>query len=350
MIITIGAVAFFSASFGLLSRGGGPSFGSVVIGQFALGIFPGLLIAWVLSRFHYTRWRYAAPIIFFLSVILNLLLLVPGLGFEHGGAVRWLQIFGATIQPSEFLKIAFIMYLSAWLAGSRDRVKDARFGVLPFVIILAVTVGLLIIQRDTDNAVIITTTALIMYFAMGARLKDIAIIVLVGVIGLGALFFARPYLMERLLTFFDPSRDPQNSSYQLNKSLIAIGSGGLIGRGFGQSVQKFSGLPEPIGDSIFAVIGEEFGLVGSALIVLLFTAFLLQGLKISIRSPDFFGRLLTLGIVILITIQSFTNIASMVGLFPIAGLPLVFISHGGSSMLASLAAVGLVFNISRYSK
>lgn len=350
LIVTLGSIAFFSASFGLLARGGGPSFSSVVASQFLLGILPGLFLAWLLSRFHYTHFRYAAPIIFFLTVILNLLLFVPGLGFEHGGAVRWLQLGGVTIQPSEFLKIAFIMYLAAWLAGTRDKIKDVRFGILPFVIILGITIGLLIIERDTDNAVITTLTALVMYFTMGARIRDIAIIFLVGVIGLGALFYLRPYLVERVLTFFDPSRDPQNSSYQLNKSLIAIGSGEIIGRGFGQSVQKFSGLPEPIGDSIFAVIGEEFGFFGAVLIILLFTLLLLQGLRISIRAPDFFGRLLALGIVILITAESFTNITSMIGLFPIAGLPLVFISHGGSSMLASLAAIGLVFNVSRYTK
>ena len=348
-IVLFGAIAFFSASFGLLTRGG-PSFGSVVFGQITQGILPGILIAWLLSRVHYTHFRRYALIIFLFTIGLNLLLFIPALAFEHGGATRWLQIGSATIQPSEFLKIAFILYLASWLSGVKDKIKEARFGILPFLIILCITVGLLIIQRDTDNAVIVTLTALIMYFVMGARIRDIASVVLIGCVGLSILFYMRPYLVDRVMTFFDPSRNQESSSYQLNKSLVAVGSGEIIGRGFGQSVQKFSGLPEPIGDSIFAVIGEEFGFVGSVLVVLLFSSFLLQGLRISIRAPDSFGRLLALGIVILITAQSFMNIASMLGIFPLSGLPLVFVSHGGTSMFVSLAAVGLVFNISRHAK
>lgn len=348
-IIILGAIAFFSASFGLLSRAGA-SFSSVIFSQLVLGLLPGIFLAWLLSRFHYTNFRRFALIIFLLTIAFNLLLYIPALGFEHGGALRWLQIGPFTIQPSEFLKIAFILYMASWLSGSKDKIKDYRFGILPFFLILGATVLILLLQRDTDNAVIITLTALIMYFAMGARIRDIAVVVLIACISLPVLFYMRPYLMDRVLTFFNPSRNQESSSYQLNKSLIAIGSGEIFGRGFGQSVQKFSGLPEPIGDSIFAVIGEEFGLIGGILIILLFTLFLLQGLRISIRSPDSFGRLLTLGIVILITAQSFMNIASMLGIFPLSGLPLIFISHGGTSMLVSLAAIGLVFNVSRYAK
>lgn len=306
-------------------------------------------MAWVLSRFHYTNWRRFALIIFALTIVLNLLLYIPGLGFEHGGALRWLNIGGMTIQPSEFLKIAFILYMATWLSGSKEDIQEIRFGLLPFIIILGITVLLLLIQRDTDNAFVLTLSALSMYFAIGARWRDIGIIVLAGCIGLPILFMMRPYLMDRVMTFFDPSRNQESSSYQLNKSLVAIGSGGVFGRGFGQSVQKFSGLPEPMGDSIFAVIGEEFGLLGSVLIILLFTAFILQGLRISIRAPDSFGRLLVLGIVILMGAQSFINISSMLGIFPLSGLPLVFVSQGGTSMLVSLMAVGLIFNVSRYS-
>lgn len=347
VIVLFGLVAFFSASFGLLSRGGA-SFSSVMRSQLLFGLLPGLILAYFASRIHYTFWRRFALAIFIITIILNLLLLIPHIGLEHGGAVRWIQVGGATFQPSELLKIAFIIYLASWLSGIKEKIKDAKFGILPLLIILGVTVAILILQRDTDNAAITVLTALSMYFVAGGKIRDVGIIIIIGIFGLGALFFLRPYLMDRVLIFFDPSRDPQNSSYQLNQSLIAVGAGQFLGRGFGQSIQKYSRLPEPIGDSIYAVIGEEFGFVGSIAVLLFFATFVLQGMRMSIRAPDSFGRLLVLGIVILITTESFINIMSILGIFPIAGLPLVFISHGGSSMLVSLGAIGIVMNVSRY--
>lgn len=344
-----GTLAFFSASFGLLSRDG-PSFSSVVWSQVVYGLIPGLVLAYVFSRIKYTLWRRIALVVFLGAIGLNLLLFVPAVAFEHGGAVRWLKIGSLTLQPSEFLKVGFLLYLASWMANAKDRLRDARYGIVPFALIVGLTTGLLIVQKDTDTAVVMVTTALVMYFVAGARLKDILIIVSVGLIALTSLFFIRPYLMERLKVFLDPSRDPAKSGYQVSQSLVAIGSGEFIGRGFGRSLQKFSRLPEPIGDSIYAVIGEEFGFLGSAFVIVIFYLFVLLGIRISIRAPDSYGRLLTLGIVIMITIQSFVNIASMLGLVPISGLPLIFISHGGTSLLSSLSAVGIVFNISRFAK
>lgn len=349
IIVLFGVLAFFSASFGLLSRSGA-SFSSVIISQFFFGLAPGILLAYAASRVHYVFWRRFALIIFIITICINLLLLVPHIGFEHGGAVRWIQIGGATFQPSELLKIAFIMFLASWLSGVKEKIKNPKFGIVPLFIILAIAVVLLIIQRDTDNAAIVTFTALAMYFVMGARMKDLAVVFLIGCLGLAALFYLRPYLVDRVLTFLDPSRDPLNSSYQANQSLIAVGAGEFWGRGFGQSVQKYSRLPEPIGDSIYAVIGEEFGFVGSVAVLFLFSIFVLQGMRIAIRSPDSFGRLLALGIVILVGAESFINMTSILGIFPIAGLPLVFVSHGGSSLLVSLGAIGIVLNVSRYSR
>ncbi len=348
IIVLFGFVAFLSASFGLLSRTGGPSFSSVLVSQLCYGLIPGIIAAYFFSRVNYILWRRMAVFIFLFAVVLNLLLLIPSISLEHGGATRWLVVGGMTFQPSEFLKIAFVIYLASWLSGVREKVKEARFGIIPFVLILAVSIGILILQRDTDTAVIITLTALAVYFVAGARFRDLFIVLLCGGIGLTALFFIRPYLMDRLLTFLDPTRDVENSGYQVSQSLVAIGSGEMFGRGFGQSVQKFSRLPEPIGDSIYAVIGEEFGFLGAALVVIFLAAFALAGIRISIRSPDSFGRLLVLAIVILITTQSFVNSASMLGLIPLSGIPLVFVSHGGTSLLAALAAVGIVLNVSRY--
>ncbi len=347
VILLFGSLTFFSASFGLLGRDG-PSFSSVVWGQILFGLLPGALLAYFISRIQYTLWRRIAIVFFIATICLNLLLLAPSLSYEHGGAVRWLKFGSFTLQPSEFLKIAFILYLASWLSGTKERLRDAKYGLIPFGIILGITTALLIFQRDTDTAVVMVFTALAMYFVAGAKLKDILIIGVVGIMGLIALFYTRPYLMERFKVFLDPSRDPVKSGYQVSQSLTAIGSGQVIGRGFGRSLQKFSRLPEPIGDSIFAVIGEEFGFAGSTSVIVLFFMFVVQGIRIAIRAPDSFGRLITLGIVIMISIQSFINIASMLGLVPISGLPLIFISHGGTALLSSLAAIGIVLNVSRH--
>ena len=189
-----------------------------------------------------------------------------------------------------------------------------------------------------------------MFFVAGAPLRHLALAALVCLVLLAALVFFRPYLKERLLTFLQPASDPQGAGWQIQQSLIAIGSGGGFGRGFGQSVQKFSYLPEPVGDSIFAVASEEFGFVGAALLIALFLAFLMRGLRIATHVPDSFGGLLALGIVILISLSAFVNIASMLGLVPLSGLPLPFVSHGGTAMLLALAEVGIVLNISRYQR
>jgi cell division protein FtsW len=176
------------------------------------------------------------------------------------------------------------------------------------------------------------------------------IICLIGFGAITVLAFVRPYVMERIKTFINPSSDPRGSSYQLQQSLIAIGSGGAFGRGLGQSVQKFNYLPEPQGDSIFAVIGEEFGFLGTTLLLTLYVFFAIRGFKIALRAPDTFSRYLVVGLVTLLTAQSFLNIASLVGLFPLTGVPLVFISHGGTALMVALGAVGIILNVSRYTK
>jgi cell division protein FtsW len=190
-----------------------------------------------------------------------------------------------------------------------------------------------------------------MFIVAGGRWRDVLILFIIGVIAMGFLVTARPYLQDRIEVFLNPEEaDIRGSGYQINQSLIAIGSGGLTGRGFGQSVQKFGRLPEPIGDSIFAVAGEEFGFIGASFLIILFVAFALRGLRVALRSPDSFGGLLALGIVILITSQSFINIASMLALFPLSGTTLVFVSQGGTALLIALAEVGILLSISRHQR
>jgi cell division protein FtsW len=205
-------------------------------------------------------------------------------------------------------------------------------------------------QPDTKSFILITVTGLCMLFISGVPMKYIFGICFGFAIVLGTLVYFTPYLQARVRTFLDPTHDARGSSYQIQQSLISLGSGKIFGRGFGQSVQKFSYLPEPQGDSIYAVIGEELGFVGAFGTILLYLLFLLRGLRIANRAPDLFSGLLVSGIVILITVQSFMHIASTTGVFPLTGVPLVFMSHGGTSLMIYLMAIGIVLNISRFQK
>jgi cell division protein FtsW len=255
-----------------------------------------------------------------------------------------------SFQPAEFLKIGFLVYLATWLAGMKEKAATFKHGTLPYLCICAAVGVIMLAQPDTDTFAIMAAAGACMLFTAGGKMRHILIIGAVGVVLIAILAFQRPYLKQRLVTFIDPSRDPHGSSYQIQQSLIAIGSGGLTGRGFGQSVQKFNFLPEPMGDSIFAVASEEFGFLGAVALIILITLFIMRGLRISARAGDTFGGLLALGIVILIGAQSFLNIGAMLGIFPLSGLPLIFVSQGGTALFFALIEVGIILNISRHQR
>lgn len=349
-LVVIGFFIFVSASLGLLAREGGASFSSVAFNQVFFGIFLGGITLFIVSHIKYRFWRKYALYIFLFSILMTLLVFVPGLGFESGGARRWLSLGPFSFQPSELLKLGFVIYFATWLSGVREKVQSFKYGLLPFMVIMGIVGSILLAQPDTDTLVVIFAAGLAMFIVSGARWRDIGALALTSVTAFAVLAFARPYIMERVLTFLNPTSDPLGSSYQIQQSLIAIGSGQVFGRGFGQSIQKFNFLPEPIGDSIFAVAAEEFGFVGSVALLFLFIFFAVRGLKIATRAPDHFGGLLAVGIVILIISQAFLNIGSMLGVLPLTGLPLLFVSHGGSALLVALAEVGIILNISKYSK
>ncbi len=341
-----GFFIFTSASLGLLAREG-VSFAAVASNQLA-ALAIGIVIMILMSKFNYKILKKYAFYIFLLTILLNLLLFIPGLSVTHGGATRWIDLKIITIQPSEFLKIAFIIYFAAWLASVKDKISQPKFGLFPFIIITVILGAILLKQSDTNTFVVVFLSGLSMLIAAGARIRDICIMILIAILGVTAVAYLRPYARQRIMTFLNPAADPLGAGYQIQQSLIAIGSGGVFGRGFGQSIQKFNYLPEPIGDSIFAVESEEFGFLGSTLLILLFIFFSFRGLKIASKVNDLFGRLLIIGIVILITIESFMNIASMLGVIPLTGKPLLFVSHGGTALLITLAEVGLIFSISRF--
>lgn len=346
-LVILGFFIFSSASLGLLARDGA-TFSQVAFSQVFLGIILGSVALLIFARVHYRIFKKLAVPIFVLAIFATLLVFVPNIGFEYGGAARWIHIGSVSFQPSEFLKLATVIFFAMWFSKYRGRLSELRYGIIPLVTVLGLVGAIMLAQPDTGTFLVIVMAVTAMYIAGGARVRDLALLSTMGALFLGALAYVRPYIMTRILTFLDPSMDPLGTSYQIQQSLIAIGSGGLFGRGFGQSVQKFDYLPEPIGDSVFAVAAEEFGFFGAAILIGLFVVLALRGFRIATRAPDHFGGLLVIGIVILIVAQSFINIASMVGVLPLTGLPLLFVSHGGSALFLALLEVGIVLNVSRY--
>ncbi len=345
-LIVIGVIMFTSASLGILARSESKFYG-VIFSQFIFGFCGGLVALFFGLRIPYKFWRKYSLILFIISIILTTLVFIPGFGSTHGGANRWVTFLGFSFQPVEFLKIGFIIYFAAWLSWVKVRVKDIRFSILPLLALLGIIAFILLKQPDTKSVILITITGIVMLIVSGMPWKYIFGLIVLSIAAFLVLAFFKPYLMDRLNTFIHPSRDSAGSSYQLQQSLIAVGSGGAFGRGLGQSIQKFNYLPEPQGDSIFAVIGEELGFLGAILLILLYIAFALRGYRIGYHAPDPFSKLFVIGIITMITTQSFMNIASIIGVFPLTGVPLVFISHGGTALFLSLGTMGIVLNISR---
>ncbi|MFM2381686.1 MAG: stage sporulation protein cell division protein FtsW [Candidatus Parcubacteria bacterium] len=349
ILVVFGFFVFSSASLGLLAREGA-RFSSVAFNQILFGIVGGSIALFVASQIFYRNWRKYAFYIFIVSILLTLCVFVPGIGMEHGGAQRWVHIAGFSFQPAEFLKIGFIIYMGTWLSGMHKEIHTFLHGTLPFVGITGFVGLIMLLQPDTDTFLIMAAAGTAMFVTAGGSWRDVLLMFVAGVALIAILAFSRPYVMDRIMTFMNPSLDPQGSGYQIQQSLIAIGAGGLTGRGFGQSIQKFEYLPEPIGDSIFAVYAEEFGFIGSALLVMLLSFFTFRGYKIAAHATDLFGMLLVVGFMTLIILQAFLNIAAMLALAPLMGLPLPFISHGGTALLATLGAMGIVLNVSKYQK
>lgn len=348
ILVMGGFFIFSSASLGILARDE-IKFSNVAFTQFFYGLFLGSLACLFFARTDYHLWKKYSLVFLIGSILLTLAVFTP-LGIEHGGARRWLDLKFISFQPAEFLKIAFIIYYAAWLSGLKEKVSTFSLGFLPFVVFAGIIGAILLTQPDTDTFAVIIFAALSMYIAAGAKWRHIGLVFIMGIIMLATLYFTRPYIKQRIESLIHPATNSQTSSYQLNQSLIAVGSGQIWGRGFGQSIQKFHYLPEPMGDSVFAVAAEEFGFVGAFIIIALFVVYGLEGLKISIRSTDNFGRLMSLGIVILIVSQAMVNIGGMIGVLPLTGIPLPFVSQGGTALLTTLVEAGIIMNISRNNK
>ncbi len=346
LLIATGFFIFTSASLGLYSRKGF-SLQDIFFDQLVLGIFLGIVFLIVALRIPISFLRTYSMYIFIGSAAFTLLVFVPGIGFEHGGAQRWIGVGGLSFQPAEVLKLGVVIYLAALLPLFKNRIGTIKYALGMALAIMAVPAIILLSQPNTGTLAVIFIAVCAMLIAAGMKKRHLALLFLISILAVGVIAMVRPYAMERIKTFIDPSRDPQGAGYQINKSLMAIGSGGITGRGFGESIQKHSSLPEPTGDSIFSVAGEEFGFIGGSILILLFLLFGIRGLQIAHTAPDAFSGLLAVGIVILIVSQSFMNIAAMLGLLPITGVPLVFVSHGGTALLFAFIQVGILLNISK---
>jgi len=315
--------------------------------QLVYGITPGILIAYILSKVDYNLWRKLSLPILLVALALMALIFVPSFGYGTKGAIRWLNIGGLVFQPAELLKLSLVVYFAAWFGGRHNRVKHWLYGATPFFILLGFVTLLMALQPDIGTLIIIILIALGMYFVAGANLKHLVTILAIGVIVLAILIKTEPYRFDRIKSFIDPNTDTRGISYQVNQAKIAIGSGGIFGVGLGHSTQKFGFLPEPVGDSIFAIMSEELGLVGSVATLILFVLLCLTLTQIMLAAHDPFARLFVGGINIWIMSQAFLNISAISGLAPLTGIPLPFISYGSTALIALLAGLGIVFNIAK---
>lgn len=307
---------------------------------FFLGIVSMLVISLVSYKVYY---RLAIPILVG-SIFTLIAVFIPGIGIRTLGAHRWIGFGSFSFQPSELAKLSLIIYLSAWFSfKERERLRA-------FLLLLGVIVGLVVLQPDLGTAIILCLLFVILYFISGAPVKQFAGFLPLLIAGLGILAFVSPYRLSRMTTFINPTQDPLGSSYHLRQILISFGSGGFWGMGLGESRQKYQYLPEATTDSIFAIIGEELGFVGTTTVVIFYLFFLHRMFLTVRKTPDRFSFLLSSGILSYFGLQIFINLGAMVAILPLTGVPLPFVSYGGSHLLISMSAVGIMLNISRNSK
>lgn len=344
VILVVGGMAMFaSASLGLLATQNESPL-RLAFTQLLLGLIPGII---ALVAIRYTPLSFIqkmAPFVY-LAGIAATALVFTSVGMELNGARRWINVGFTTVQPAELLKIGVVLMLAWYLAKMKGKLDSLATGLIPFACIVGIPALILLAQPNTSTVLVLGATSLALYILAGGPWRHVLVMVVGAVLVLAFLVHERPYLMHRISTYMNPAENALTTGYQIQQSLIAIGSGGFMGRGFGQSAQKFNYLPEAQGDSVFAVYGEEFGFVGSVFMVLLFAAFALRGLSIAADASTIFGSLAASGLTLLITISAFLNIGAMLAILPLTGLPLPFVSHGGTALLLSLASVGVILNV-----
>jgi cell division protein FtsW len=317
--------------------------------QILFGLLPGLIIGYLAFKIKLDFLKKWALALFLINILFLGMVFLPGLGINFRGASRWVNLGFFSFQPSEFLKPIFILYLASWLAKWTERNQKNKFGeVLPAFLLIIVLVSLfLIFQPDISTLLIILSAPLAIYFLAKTPFWHTLLILLLLIIGSLILIQIAPYRLNRISAFLNPELDPMGLGYQVKQALISIGSGGIAGLGLGLSEQRFGFLPQSISDSIFAILAEETGFIGSFILILLYLIFFWRGFKIGERSRDQFSRSVAFGITFWITLQAFVNIGAMIRILPLTGIPLPFISYGGSALVSELIGVGILLNISR---
>ncbi len=346
IIVAVGAIAFtFTLSWRFIDSE--KVFWYRLVKHLVLGLGGGTLGFFLASRLPPSFWRRVAPYLYILSILLMLLVFVPGIGFEHGGARRWISLKFISFQPVEFAKLGLVLMVSAWLARSYKYIRNLKH----FAIAFSFTVPFILIlyfQRDTSSLVLTSSVALALIFLRGARWKHTLLTAFLGAVLIIALIFSKPYIYHRFDVYFHPDKDPLGAGYQIKQAKMTIGSGKFFGRGLGQSAQKYRAtLPEPETDSIFAIFAEETGFLGSTLFILLYLLLAFFGIRTAKRARSLFEQTLAMGITLLIVTQSFLNIATISGIIPLSGFPLIFMSGGGTALLVSLTEMGILFAIAR---
>lgn len=315
-----------------------------------VGLTAGIIAFLFFSKIDYRKWKKYAFSALVASVLLLLLVFIPGLSAGWGSARSWINIFGYSLQPSELVKITFLLYLAAWLENRGDKLSDIHQGTGPFIAVLGIIGLLMLLQPDMGTLSIIMASSFIVFFAAGGSIKHLIIIITIGILLVALIVQSNEYQKNRFKCLLNPQFDSQKTCYQVNQSLIAIGSGGIFGKGLGQSRQKYMYLPQVSGDSIFAVISEETGLLFGVILVLLYIFIFYRGYLIAVNAPDAFGKFLALGIVSWISVQALVNIGGAVNLMPMTGVPLPLVSYGGSALVAALSALGILVNVSKQTR
>ncbi len=346
MLVIAGLLAVYTSSFAV----GYHEYGDTNYFLARQAVFALLGVAAMVSfmRMDYARLRALSMPMLILAFLGLVAVLVPGVGVSHNGAARWLTFGPVSVQPSEFAKLAVIIYISAWLASRGQQINQFSLGFVPFVLLLGVVGGLIIAEPDMGTTLIILMTASTLFFVAGAPLTHLGLLITVA----GAISYVvinqKEYQLDRLVSFMDPQSDPQGVGFQILQLLIALGSGGPLGLGLGESRQKFFYVPGSHTDGVFAILGEELGFVGLLFILGLFVFFIYRALHVTIHSRDRFAMLLGIGIVSWISFQTLINIGGITRTIPLTGVPLPFLSYGGSSLIMVMAAAGVLLSISRY--
>lgn len=347
-LLAIGIVMVYSAGSVLAFHDYGDSF--YFVKRQALFAVLSFVAMFFTMNVDYRILKKYAKVLLLICFGLLVIVLIPGIGVVRGGARSWLGISSFGIQPSEFMKLGMILFLSYWLSKEDYRITHFTKGLLPPLGIIGAAFGLTMLQPDLGTGTVMLGASLLIVFTAGAKIKHLAGLAAVGALGFVGLILAAPYRLQRITAFLDPWSDPLGAGYQIIQSLYAIGPGGLAGLGLGMSRQKYSYVPEPQTDFIFSILAEELGFIGGLLVLLLFLILVWRGMRVAMTIDDMFGSLLAVGIVGMVGVQVVINIGVVIGLMPVTGITLPLISYGGSSLTLMLTALGILLNLSRYAR